>query len=132
MHPSEYKTMSGLKNKAVKVLESMNKLEKRKFDGLSAAYWVQNALYTAEHRFNDREAIASLVRKYSKSRRQDLAGGDSFFGGELPKRDYCEGDTIPGVGIINEIYGDQFKVGGQWFHKRCFESQVTTFHGVTT
>lgn len=121
MHPANYKTLAGLLKKVEKVLISKKSAEKISFDGMSAAFWIQNALYAAESNFNNRNAVADLVSKYSVTRRQDLVGGDYVFGVKLPTRNYIAGDNIPGVGEIEEVFEDQYKVSGEWFHKRCFE-----------
>lgn len=118
-HPNNYKTLNGLVNKAESVLKNEKGLTR--FDGMSQAMWIHNAFYTAETKFHSRESIAKLVRKYAITRHQDLIGGHSCFGVELPKRDYIEGDVIPGTGRIDEIYGDQYFISGQWYNKRCFE-----------
>jgi hypothetical protein len=114
--PDNYKTLKGLVNKAERVLSSTGKV-----GCMSQAMWINNALYTAETKFKDREAIVKVIQKFTITRPQDLIGGHSCFGVELPKRDYIEGDVIPSVGKIDEIYGDQYFIGGQWYNKRCFD-----------
>lgn len=119
--PSNYKTLSGLLKAVEKVLEL--KLHNHlRIAGTSSAMWLTNAEHVAKDKFGDENSVPALRKKYSVTRRQDLIGGDSLFGIELPKRDYIAGDNIPGVGTIDEVFGEQYFIGGEWFHKRCFES----------
>lgn len=50
--PDNYKTLKGLVNKTERVLASSGKV-----GCMSQSMWIHNALYTAETKFGNREAI---------------------------------------------------------------------------
>lgn len=118
--PTNYKTLRGLVNATERALQARHAGETRK-DGMSIAMWLSNAEYVARTRFGDEGSVQRLRAKYATTRVQDLQGGHSLFGIELPTRDYIVGDNIPGVGEITDVYGDQVEVNGAWYHKLCFE-----------
>lgn len=123
--PINYKTLSGLLKAVERVLVIRQSGNTQHIAGASQAMWLHNAAYAAQQNFNDVTSVQDLRKKFSISRPQDLTsetGGHSVFGLPLPTRDYIVGDNVPGVGLITEELGEQFYVGSQWFHKRCFPS----------
>lgn len=119
--PSSYRTLPGLLAATERVLQARLRGVLRA-DGMSAGMWLHNAEFVSKETFGNATAVQDLRRKYSQTRAQDLLGGHSLFGVPLPTREYIVKDVIPGVGVIDEIVGEQYFIGGQWFHKRCFES----------
>lgn len=87
-------------------------------------------LYAAEWQSEQLGCIAEF-REFQETltvtRRQDLKGGDSLFGFELPKRAYTVGDNIPRVGRIEDMvqtpHGLQYLIRGTgWINERCIAS----------
>lgn len=120
-NPTNYKTLAGLLKAAERVLSDNHKGARTRFDGMSHAMWLHNAEYVAKTAFNDVSSIQALRQKWSVSRAQDLRGGTALFGIPLPTREFIVGDNVPGVGTVDDVYKEQLQVGGQWFHKSCFE-----------
>lgn len=123
-HPQDYGTLAGLMRATERVLVAHRNTAK--ITGCSTAMWLQNAEFIAQSRFGDASSIQSLRQKHATTRAQDLVGGHSVFGCALPTRSYIVGDSIPGVGRIDDLVehatGKQFCIGGQWYSERCFES----------
>jgi hypothetical protein len=124
-HPTAYKTLPGLLKATERVLSDSHHSIRHTFNGLSRGMWLKNAEYVADTRFGDSTGVADLRRKWSTSRAQDLNGGNSLFGIPLPTREYAVGDNVPGSGLVQDVYGEQLQIGGQWYHMRCFESKVS-------
>ncbi|OOW06984.1 hypothetical protein MF6394_01645 [Pseudomonas sp. MF6394] len=124
-HPTAYKTLSGLLRATERVLRDSHQSIRHTFDGLSRGMWLKNAEYVADTQFGDTSGVAELRRKWSTSRPQDLIGGNALFGMPLPTREYAAGDNIPGCGLVQDVHGEQLKINGQWYHKRCFNSKET-------
>lgn len=123
--PTSYKTLAGLLDAVERVLFWRLRGVGR-FAGLIDGQYLANAEWAARENFGDTTSIPALRAKYAITRRQDLVGGDAVFGIPLPKRPYDVGDNVPGVGEISdkvELPGGamQFKIGGEWFHERCFD-----------
>lgn len=120
--PNNYKTLSGLLKAAERVLEWELKGGGR-CGGMSTAMWLHNAQFIAQDRFKDTSSVQALRKKYSVTRCQDLIGGHAVFGFPLPTREYGIGDNVPGVGCIDDVFGEQLQIAGNWYHKCCFEQQ---------
>lgn len=118
--PSSYTTLSGLLRATEKVLKA-SLAGKARFDGQSLGMWLTNARYIAREKFDSDQPIRALQERYTITRAQDLLGGNAVFGCPLPILDYIVGDNIPGLGRVDEVYGEQLLVAGHWYHKRCFE-----------
>lgn len=121
--PSRYTTLPGLLRATEKVLRASLAGQTR-FDGQSLGMWLTNARYITREKFGSDQPIQALQERYAITRPQDLLGGHAVFGCPLPVRDYIEGDNIPGLGRVDEVYGEQLLVAGTWYHKRCFEQTV--------
>ncbi|MNG37676.1 hypothetical protein D3C84_1250980 [compost metagenome] len=65
-----------------------------------------------------------MVAKYAVTRPQDLIaldGGHAVFGVPLPTREYHVGDNVPGLGKVDDATESQLYIGGNWYHRRCFD-----------
>jgi len=123
MHPNNYKTLRGLTKATENILKIKKDNPLAKIPGMSIGLWLINAKYHAKTHFNAENTINDLIKKYAITKIGDLlAIGESALSSPFENidREYIEGDNIPGVGIIQEIYGEQYRINNQWYHKRCF------------
>lgn len=120
--PINYRTLTGLLKATERMLSDDHHGTRTRFDGMSRGMWLHNAAHAALTNFNDESSVQALQMKWSASRPQDLKGGHSLFGIPLPVHERSAGDNIPGIGLIQEVYGEQYRVNGNWYHKRCFEN----------
>lgn len=122
-HPQEYKSLKGLLTATERTLNKRRDGQHRA-DGQSIAMWLHNAEYCAEQSFKAGSKVRELIAKYSVSRPQDLIaldGGHAVFGMPLPTREYDVGDNVPGVGVVADATDTQLCIGGNWYHRRCFD-----------
>lgn len=122
-HPQEYKTLQGLLNATERTLKKRQAGQHRA-DGQSIAMWLHNAEYCAEQTYNAGAQVRELVAKYAVTRPQDLTaldGGHAVFGVPLPTREYVIGDNVPGVGEVKDATDTQLYIGGNWYHRSCFD-----------